>query len=68
MRNRANYKLELIFSVEQKLAADGELEGYYAERPYFPGRPPAPLYIEDDHLPFLRKGNVFSIFCDVLRV
>jgi len=42
--------------IEQKLAAEGELDGYNDGRPYFPGKPLAPLYIEDDHLPFLRKG------------
>ena len=40
---------------EKKLADSGQLEKYY--RPYFPGKPNFPLYIEDDHLPFLRKGK-----------
>ena len=53
------YKLNLFY-LEQKLAADDHLEGYSAERPYFVGKPRMPLYIEDDHLPFLKKGKCFK--------
>ena len=49
--------LTFLFIAEQKLAMDGQLEGYSTERPYFPGKPGMPLYIEDDHLPFLKKGK-----------
>ncbi|XP_065061574.1 glutaminyl-peptide cyclotransferase-like [Rhopilema esculentum] len=42
--------------IEQKLASTNQLEKYLYQNPYFPGKPRMPLYIEDDHLPFLRKG------------
>lgn len=33
----------------------------FSEREYFPGAPKGPMYVEDDHVPFLSEGeNVIS--------
>ncbi|XP_065832604.1 glutaminyl-peptide cyclotransferase-like isoform X2 [Oscarella lobularis] len=42
--------------IEKKLQKKGLLEPKKLDRPYFAGKPRGSLHIEDDHLPFLRKG------------
>lgn len=42
--------------IEKNLGETKQLEKYSEERPYFVGKPQFPLYIEDDHLPFLKKN------------
>eukprot|EP00794_Sanderia_malayensis_P020297 gene20296-22284_t len=47
---------ESLQLIERKLAQGKQFENYSPAYPYFVGRPAYPLYIEDDHLPFLRKN------------
>lgn len=46
--------IKLYSILESKLHKSGVIDN---QTPYFPGAPNRPLFVEDDHIPFLEKGE-----------
>lgn len=48
-----SYLYQSLQRIESKLHKSGVIDN---QTPYFPGAPNRPLFVEDDHIPFLEKG------------
>ena len=52
------------FSLETQLRKMGELA---TNNLFFPGPAATPLYVEDDHIPFLKRGILFCNICGIYK-